>query len=168
MEARNVKAGDVIDQETIKHPWSQTAPASSKRSVWNLSLSIYCCLSKPNMYIYISLSIFMARKQVYRRCVVPCPRYLTGGDTHQLLGCCLGVEHASSSQFSRELWALREAVREDAALPPKRTVRFAFPERVSVAEARRQLAFRGSQTDLNDSSGGWDGLCPFSAFTCQI
>jgi len=82
MEARNVKAGDVIDQETIKHPWSQTAPASlssaSALSEICPCLFIVVCQSP----IYISRTIFMASKQDYRCCVVPCPRYFTGGDTH--------------------------------------------------------------------------------------
>jgi len=156
MEAQNVKAGDVIDQETIKHPWSQTAPASvpSESAPCEMSLSIYCCLSMPN--IYISLSIFMASKQDCRRCVVPCPRYFTGGDAHQLICCCLGVEHASS-QFLRELTV--SIARSRALLPPGvlwggRFGSVRVPHAgLSVAEAQRWLAVLGSQTNLTAGVG---------------
>ncbi|KAG1932807.1 hypothetical protein F2P79_020840 [Pimephales promelas] len=34
--------------------------------------------------------------QEFKRCVIPCPRFITGGDTHQFCVACLGVEHAQS------------------------------------------------------------------------
>ncbi len=41
----------------------------------------------------------MASKQgqAFRMCFIPCPRYLTGGDTHILCVACLGKEHARSA-----------------------------------------------------------------------
>lgn len=36
-------------------------------------------------------------KQLYKACASPCPRYLTGGDTHKLCVMCLGVELAVSA-----------------------------------------------------------------------
>ncbi len=33
----------------------------------------------------------------YRKCVPPCPRYITSGDTHSLYVVCLGVKHAESA-----------------------------------------------------------------------
>ncbi len=35
-------------------------------------------------------------KQHFRLCVPPCPRFITGGDTHSLCIACLGAEHALS------------------------------------------------------------------------
>ncbi len=37
------------------------------------------------------------QQQCFRMCVHPCPRYLTGGDTHVLCVACLGEEHARSA-----------------------------------------------------------------------
>jgi len=134
MEARNVKVGDVIDQETIKHPWRQTVPASvpiSKRSLWNLSLSIYCCLSKPN------ITIFMASKQDYRR-VVPCPRYFTGGDAHQLLlfgsGAC--QQSVLEGADCEHAWSCPRGRSAPAGRSLRRTIRFAFTARVALLPRR--------------------------------
>ncbi len=33
----------------------------------------------------------------YRRCVTPCPRFITSGDTHSLCVVCLGAKHAESA-----------------------------------------------------------------------
>ncbi len=33
----------------------------------------------------------------FKRCVYPCPRFLTAGDTHQLCVHCLGVLHARAA-----------------------------------------------------------------------
>ncbi len=43
--------------------------------------------------------IVMASKQqqAFKMCVRPCPRYLTGGDTHILCVACLGEEQAQSA-----------------------------------------------------------------------
>jgi len=109
-------------QDGWRHrPGNYKAPLKSDRASFcsdQKALSVKSVLVYLLLFVkaqYISLSIFMASKQVYRRCFVPCHRYFTGGGTHQLLCCCLGVEHAVS-QFSREL---REAVREDAdPFPP--------------------------------------------------
>ncbi len=40
--------------------------------------------------------IVMASGQ-FKRCVHPCPRFLTSGDTHQLCVHCLGVQHARAA-----------------------------------------------------------------------
>ncbi len=40
--------------------------------------------------------IIMASGQ-FKRCVHPCPKFLTGGDTHQLCVHCLGVQHAQAA-----------------------------------------------------------------------
>ncbi len=36
-------------------------------------------------------------KQSFMLCVPPCPRFITGGDTHSLCVACLGAEHARSA-----------------------------------------------------------------------
>ncbi len=50
-----------------------------KRSVWNCPCLIWCCLSVFNYSEMASM-----QQQAFRMCVHPCPRYLTGGDTHVL------------------------------------------------------------------------------------
>ncbi len=37
------------------------------------------------------------QQQTFRICIRPCPRYLTGGDTHILCVACLGEEDAQSA-----------------------------------------------------------------------
>jgi len=65
---------------------------------------------------------------------------------------------------------LREAVREDAPLPPGVLRGGRFGSR----SPRGSLCCQGAVTTCisgfanGSDSRGWDGLCPFSAFTCQI
>jgi len=141
MEAQNVKAGDVIDQETIKHPWSQSTPASVylQEALSVKSVLVYLLLFVKAKYI--SLSLFMASKQDYRCCVVPCPLTSRVG-TH--ISYYVAVWEWSMPAVSSRgswLWALREAVREERgrfapAGRSLRTVRFAFPARVSLLPRR--------------------------------
>ncbi|CAM4592174.1 unnamed protein product [Leuciscus chuanchicus] len=93
----------------------------------------------------------MASKQQYRVCVHPCPRYLTGGDTHTLCVVCLGEEHAQS--------ALEGGDCEHCCALPLRTLRSRLarfnPDHVpqgsgpAAAEARRRSQTWGSQMDLS-------------------
>ncbi len=46
---------------------------------------------------YSLLVMASKQQQVFRMCVHPCPRYLTGGDTHILCVACLGEENARSA-----------------------------------------------------------------------
>ncbi len=46
---------------------------------------------------YSLLVMASKQQQAFRMCVHPCPRYLTGGDTHILCVACLGEEHARSA-----------------------------------------------------------------------
>ncbi|CAM4555428.1 unnamed protein product [Leuciscus chuanchicus] len=93
----------------------------------------------------------MASKQQYRVCVHPCPRYLTGGDTHTLCVVCLGEEHAQS--------ALEGGDCEHCCALPLGTLRSRLarfnPDHVpqgsgpAAAEARRRSQTWGSQMDLS-------------------
>jgi len=81
--------------------------------MWNVSLSIYCCLSKPNIYHYLSLW----RAKIIGVVLFPALVKSRVG-THQL---CIAVWEWSMPTVSSRgswLWALREAFREDAPLPP--------------------------------------------------
>ncbi|CAM4721262.1 unnamed protein product [Leuciscus chuanchicus] len=95
----------------------------------------------------------MANKQEYKRCVVPCPRFITGGDTHLLCVFCLGVEHAQSvlegadcehcvKLSLRTLRSRRAFFEEDGSV---RVPRGAGP---AAAEAQRRLSSWGSHMDL--------------------
>ncbi len=55
------------------------------------------------------------QQQAFKMCVHPCPRYLTGGDTHTLCVACLGEEHAQS--------VLESAGCEHCNMLPLRTLR---------------------------------------------
>ncbi|CAM4566361.1 unnamed protein product [Leuciscus chuanchicus] len=93
----------------------------------------------------------MACKQQYRVCVHPCPRCVTGGDTHTLCVVCLGEEHAQS--------ALEGGDCEHCCALPLRTLRSRLarfnPDHVpqgsgpTAAEARRRSQTWGSQMDLS-------------------
>ncbi len=64
-----------------------------KRSVWNCPCLIWCCLSVFNY----NAEMPSKQQQVFRMCVHPCPRYVTGGDAHVICVACLGEEHARSA-----------------------------------------------------------------------
>ncbi len=55
------------------------------------------------------------QQQAFKMCVHPCPRYLTGGDTHILCVACLGKKRAQS--------ALESAGCEHCDVLPLRTLR---------------------------------------------
>jgi len=94
------------------------------------------------------------QQQNFRKCVHPCPRFIMGGDTHDLCVVCLGVQYAQS--------ALEGAGCEHCECLPMKTLRSRralFEESGSVraprgsgpaaAEAQRRLASWGSQMDLS-------------------
>ncbi len=43
---------------------------------------------------YSFLSVMASTSKAFKKCVDPCPRYLTPDDTHNLCVFCLGKEHA--------------------------------------------------------------------------
>ncbi len=87
------------------------------------------------------------QQQGFRMCVHPCPRYLTGGDTHILCVACLGEEQ--HGQCSR---ALRCASPADAPILPgvlSRGLSVPQGSGPAAAEAQRRLRSWGSQRDLS-------------------
>ncbi len=94
------------------------------------------------------------QQQAFMMCVRPCPRYLTGGDTHIICVACLGEEPAQSVLESAgcehsdmlPLRMLRSRLvffREDAQA---RAPQGSGP---AAAEAQRRLQSWGSQMDLS-------------------
>ncbi|MCI4377585.1 hypothetical protein PGIGA_G00205140 [Pangasianodon gigas] len=105
--------------------------------------------------------------QRFRLCVPPCPRYITGRDTHSLCVACLGAEHAQSAlegagcahceclplRALRSRWALFE----EGALTS--VPRGAGP---ASAEAERRLRSWGLQMDLAERMETGPSLSPSS------
>ena len=105
--------------------------------------------------------------QRFRPCVPPCPRFITGGDTHSLCVACLGAEHVQSAlegagcahcerlplRTLRSRWALFE----EGALTS--VPRGAGP---ASAEAERRLRSWGSQMDLAEGMETGPSLSPSS------
>ncbi len=60
--------------------------------MWNCPCLIWCCLS-----VIITSIMASKQQQGFRMSVLPCPRYLTGGDTQILCVAYLGEEHARSA-----------------------------------------------------------------------
>jgi len=164
-------------------PGNYKAPLKSDRDSFcflQKALSVLCpCLfivvCQSPLYITNYIYGKQARKQVYRRCVVPCSRY-TGGDTHQLLFCCLGVEHAWS-QFSRKLTVgiARRCPRgrsAPAGRSPRRTVRFAFPARVSLLPRHGGFVLKRKSTNqlkiLRERRGRRLSFQWISSYLCWI
>ncbi len=84
------------------------------------------------------------------RCVPPCPRFVTGGDTHNCV-VCLGAEHARSALKGDCPHCVHLTMR---SVPGERSLRSALsPVLPTVrvppsAEAERRLKSWGSQMDL--------------------
>lgn len=94
-------------------------------------------------------------KQLFKPCASPCPRYLTGGDTHELCVVCLGVEHALSAfeetdcphceKLSLRMLRSRLSLFDEKSGEP-RAPQGAGP---ASAEAERRMHSWGSQMDLS-------------------
>ncbi len=98
--------------------------------------------------------------KAFRKCVNPCPRYLTPDDTHDCCVFCLGIEHARD--------VFEGAVCVHCERLPMRTLRsrlslFSRKEgqpsasrdlSPTAAEARRRMKSWGSQVDLADEFEG--------------
>ncbi|KAI2654649.1 hypothetical protein H4Q32_011423 [Labeo rohita] len=81
--------------------------------------------------------------KAYKKCVDPCPRYLTPDDTHDLCVTCLGKEHAREVlQGAICVHCERLSMKNRSSAP-----RSSGP---AAAEARRKLSSWGSQVDLAD------------------
>ncbi len=99
----------------------------------------------------------VASERCFTSCVPPWPRYLLGGDTHDLCVVCLGAEHARA--------ALEGAACHDCELLPLSVLRSRlaiFDESgqvrdpagsgSAIADAQRRLLSWGSQVDLAEGS----------------
>ncbi len=94
------------------------------------------------------------QQQAFKMCVHPCPRYLTGGDTHILCVACLGKEHSQSALESAgcehcdvlPLWTLRSCLTFFCEDAQARVPQGSGP---AAAEAQRRLRSWGSQMDLS-------------------
>ncbi len=94
--------------------------------------------------------------KAFRKCVDPCPRYLTPDYTHNCCVFCLGEEHAHN--------VLEGAICMHCELFSMRKLRSRLPlfsrkegqpsasrdSRSTIAEARRRMKSWGSQVDLAD------------------
>ncbi len=104
----------------------------------------------------VFLSTMASTSKAFRKCVDPCPRYLTPDDTHDGCVFCLGIEHARD--------VFEGAVCVHCERLPMRTLRsrlslFSRKEgqlsasrdsSPTAAEARRRMKSWGSQADLAD------------------
>ncbi len=102
--------------------------------------------------IYCCLSLIYHGNWRFRLCASPCPRFITGGDTHSLCVACLGAEHARSAlegahcvRMSTRSLRSRRALFEEGALTS--VPRGSGP---TFAKAERRLKSRGSQVDLTE------------------
>ncbi len=94
--------------------------------------------------------------KAFKRCVHPCPRYLTPDDTHDLCVFCLGEEHARDVLEGAicvhcELFSMRK-LRSRLSLFSRKEGQPSASRgsRPTVAEARREMSSWGSQADLAD------------------
>ncbi|KAL0146631.1 hypothetical protein M9458_057971 [Cirrhinus mrigala] len=94
--------------------------------------------------------------KAFRKCVDPCPRYLTPDDTHDLCVFCLGEEHARDVLEGAvcvhcELFPMRK-LRSRLSLFSREEGQPPVPRGSgpSAAEARRKMSSWGSQVDLAD------------------
>ncbi len=117
---------------------------------------------------YFTKRTDMASKQgqAFRMCFIPCPRYLTGGDTHILCVACLGKEHAHCIHCDvLPLWTPRSRLpffREDtqACVPQGSGSAVAWgSQRDLSAEVETGTAFSLLSPDrFSASSQGWETL----------
>ncbi len=98
----------------------------------------------------------VSTSKAFKRCVDPCPHYLTPDNTHNLCVFCLGEEHARNVLeevigmhcehfFVRKLHSRLSLFSRKEGQPS--VSRGSGP---TVAEARRRMSLWGSQTDLAD------------------
>lgn len=55
------------------------------------------CVVPVHKFRYIEMASDKSDKQCFNQCVLPCPRFITGGDIHNLYVACLGAEHAQAA-----------------------------------------------------------------------
>ncbi len=90
--------------------------------------------------VQFSNSTMASTSKAFRRCVDPCPRYLTPDDTHDCCVFCLGMEHARD---------VLEGVVEEAQLSPVPL----FEERGAAVCFPRFKTHRCRGTEANEIVG---------------
>ncbi len=94
--------------------------------------------------------------KAFKKCVDPCPHYLTPDDTHDCCVFCLGEEHARDVLKGAvcvhcELFSMRKLRSRLSLFSRKEGQPSASRDSVpTAAEARRRLKSRGSQLDMAD------------------
>ncbi len=92
----------------------------------------------------------------FKKCVDPCPRYLTPDDTHNLCVFCLGKEHARDVLEGRicvhcELFSMKKLHSRLSLFSRKEgQLSASHDSGPTVAEARRRMKSWGSQLDMAD------------------
>ncbi len=116
--------------------------------------------------VQFSNSTMASTSKAFRKCVDPCPRYLTPDDTHDCCVFCLGMEHARDVLEGAvcvhcEWLSMRKLSSRLSLFSRKEGQPSASRDsRPTVAEARRRMKSRGSQLDVADE---WKGTAPFRA-----
>ncbi len=106
--------------------------------------------------VQFSNSTMASTSKAFRKCVDPCPRYLTPDDTHDCCVFCLGMEHATRCPWGGGLRALWAALYEEAQLSPVPL----FEERGAAVCFPRFKTHRCRGTEANEIvgfavGGGW-------------
>ncbi len=106
--------------------------------------------------VQFSNSTMASTSKAFRKCVDPCPRYLTPDDTHDCCVFCLGMEHARDVLEGAvcvhcERLSMRKLSSSLSLFSRKEGQPSASRDsRPTVAEARRRMKSWGSQLDVAD------------------
>ncbi len=106
--------------------------------------------------VQFSNSTMASTSKAFRKCVDPCPRYLTLDDTHDCCVFCLGMEHARDVLEGAvcvhcERLSMRKLSSRLSLFSRKEGQPSASRDsRPTVAEARRRMKSWGSQLDVAD------------------
>ncbi len=106
--------------------------------------------------VQFSTSTMASTSKAFRKCVDPCPRYLTPDDTHDCCVFCLGMEHARDVLEGAvcvhcERLSMRKLSSRLSLFSRKEGQPSASRDsRPTVAEARRRMKSWGSQLDVAD------------------
>ncbi len=106
--------------------------------------------------VQFSNSTMASTSKAFRKCVDPCPRYLTPDDTHDCCVFCLGMEHARDVLEGAvcvhcERLSMRKLSSRLSLFSRKEGQPSASRDsRPTVAEARRRMKSWGSQLDVAD------------------
>ncbi len=94
--------------------------------------------------------------KAFKKCVDPCPRYLTPDDTHNICVFCLGKEHARDVLEGKiclhcELFSMKKLCSRLSLFSRKEGQPSASRDSgPTAAEARRRMKSWGSQLDMAD------------------